>query len=161
VTEQQPPPQEQPRPAAGPATQKQAVKVDPAPVASAQACKRDEERLARLRASQSRDEVLRFEKELTCERLRPQVLRLRESLAARAEQPQDRGVTMNGVEQRAPVKIEPAPVASAQACKQDEEKLVRLRAAPVREDVIRFEKELTCERLRNQVLRLKESVGAN
>jgi hypothetical protein len=44
------------------------------------ACKRNDERLARLRASRVRDEVFKFERELACERLRPQVLRLRESV---------------------------------------------------------------------------------
>jgi hypothetical protein len=45
-------------------------------------CKYDEERLTRLRASLKRDEVVRFERELGCERLRPQVVRLWESLGA-------------------------------------------------------------------------------
>ena len=45
-------------------------------------CKPDEERLTRLSASLERDEVVRFEYELGCERLRPQVVRLRESLGA-------------------------------------------------------------------------------
>jgi uncharacterized caspase-like protein len=171
VTQQQPQQQERPRPAPGPTLpsrdQQAAVKIDPAPISQAQACKQDEERLARLRASQARDEVLRFEKELTCERLRPQVLRLRESLGfaqppvtQEPERP-NRGVTMYGLDQQAAVKIDPAPISQAQACKQDEEKLVHLRTTQVREEVIRFEKELVCEKLRNQVLRLKESVGAN
>jgi TPR repeat protein len=45
-------------------------------------CKYDEERLKRLRASLEREEVVRFDHELGCERLRPQVVRLRESLGA-------------------------------------------------------------------------------
>ncbi len=53
-----------------------------APISPADACKRDEERLVRLRASRARDEVMRFERELACERLRPQVVRLRESVAS-------------------------------------------------------------------------------
>jgi hypothetical protein len=48
----------------------------------AAACKRDEERLVRLRATQARDELIRLEGELGCERLRPQLLRLRESIFA-------------------------------------------------------------------------------
>jgi curved DNA-binding protein CbpA len=43
-------------------------------------CKRDAAHLAHLRISQERDEVVRFERELGCEKLRPQVLRLRESV---------------------------------------------------------------------------------
>jgi hypothetical protein len=60
----------------------QPTDVQPAPATQEQICKRDEERLVRLRASQARDEVIRFERELGCERLRPQVLRLRESISA-------------------------------------------------------------------------------
>jgi hypothetical protein len=48
------------------------------PVAS---CDQERARLAQLRASQSRDDVVRFEQELACEQLRPQVMRLRESLS--------------------------------------------------------------------------------
>jgi len=55
------------------------------PVAEEQACKRDEERLVHLRATQARDELIRFERELGCERLRPQLLRLGESILAQAE----------------------------------------------------------------------------
>jgi DnaJ domain len=43
-------------------------------------CKRDAAQLAQLRISQAPDEVIRFERELGCEKLRPQVIRLRESV---------------------------------------------------------------------------------
>jgi hypothetical protein len=132
----------------------------------------------RLRASQSRDDVIRFEKELTCERLRLQVLRLRESLGIEGDGQQAKAVQETPgpnaeaerqrlereaikVESTPAIKVEPTPASQAQACKRDEEKLQRLRSSQVREEVIRFEKELVCERLRLQVLRLKESVGAN
>jgi uncharacterized caspase-like protein len=62
--------------------QEAAAKAQSAPLPPHQACRRDEERLIRLRASRDRDEVLRFGRELGCERLRPQVVRLRESIAA-------------------------------------------------------------------------------
>jgi uncharacterized caspase-like protein len=62
--------------------QEAAAKAQSAPLSPEQACRRDEERLARLRASRDRDEVVRFERELACERLRPQVVRLRESVAS-------------------------------------------------------------------------------
>src|SRR5258706_12901098 len=62
-----------------------------APMTQEQACRRDEERLAGLRASQARDEVVRFERELGCERLRPQVVRLRESLSAEGERGRSEG----------------------------------------------------------------------
>jgi hypothetical protein len=57
----------------------------PLPVADEQACKRDEERLVHVRATQARDELVRFERELDCERLRPQLLRLGESILAEGE----------------------------------------------------------------------------
>jgi hypothetical protein len=43
-------------------------------------CKRNAAQLVNLRISQGRDEVIRFERELGCEKLRPQVIRLRESV---------------------------------------------------------------------------------
>jgi hypothetical protein len=147
----QPPPQN---------LEQQAVQVDPAPIAQPQACQRDEERLVKLRASQNRDDVVRFEKELTCTRLRAQVLRLRESLGGDPA-PSERGVTVHGAEPPAAVKVDPAPIARAPDCEGDEKKLVQLRASQVRDDIIRFEKDLTCDKLRLQVRRLKESVGAN
>src|SRR6202043_1196389 len=59
------------------------------PMTQEQVCKRDEATLARLRTSQARDEVIRFERELGCERLRPQLLRLRESIFAAGEREPD------------------------------------------------------------------------
>ena len=63
-----------------------AVKADTAtrgaPASAEDACKRDEERLVRLRTSRAREEVMRFERELACERLRPQVVRLLESVGS-------------------------------------------------------------------------------
>jgi Caspase domain len=53
------------------------------PVAAAEpqgACARDAERLAQLRSDPSLDAIARLDRELGCERLRPQLRRLRESL---------------------------------------------------------------------------------
>ena len=47
-----------------------------------QSCKEEAEKLAKLRISPSRDDVVRFEKALTCEKLRPQLARLIESIQA-------------------------------------------------------------------------------
>jgi hypothetical protein len=139
-----------------------------------QACKRDEERLVRLRASQVRDEVIRFERELGCERLRPQVVRLRESIATEGERaereaakppqtepqrPKADAEPQRAAEREATVKAPPLSVPQDQACKRDEERLARLRASQARDEVIRFERELGCERLRPQVVRLRESLG--
>ena len=57
---------------AAPATQ---VRSD-----AARSCKLAEARLAQLRAEPNREEVMRFARELECEKLRPQALRLLESL---------------------------------------------------------------------------------
>ena len=147
----------------------------PSPVLQEQACKRDEERLARLRASQARDEVIRFERELGCERLRPQLLRLRESVFAEGERSErDLGSRPQAEQQRpkadaqpqrpereGAVKVAPPSIPQDQVCKRDAETLARLRASQARDEVIRFERELGCERLRPQVVRLRESIGAN
>jgi hypothetical protein len=138
-------------------------------------CKQDEERLTRLRASLERDEVVRFERELGCERLRPQVVRLRESISAEEEhgdrearqQPQAEerrptaGAEMQKPERDASVRGARSPIPHEQICKHDGERLARLRASLERDEVIRFEYELGCERLRPQVVRLRESLGAN
>lgn len=142
-------------------------------------CQRDGERLARLRASPEREEVMRFERELTCERLRLQVVRLRESVGGAEpsasvvrSQPASGAVAAASANVEAETKMRdreagirvqpvagPAPVvASPEACKRDEEKLVRLRASRLRDEISRFERELGCEKLRPQVLRLRESL---
>ena len=140
-----------------------------------QICKRDEERLTRLRASPARDEVIRFERELGCERLRPQVVRLRESILAEGEGGDREAVQRRQAEQPRPTaaagpqnperdasaRVVPSSIPQEQICKRDEERLTRLRASPARDEVIRFEHELGCERLRPQVVRLRESLGAN
>ncbi len=74
----------EPRPPAPPVDS--APKVAPTQQAQAQpspaedTCTRDAERLARLRADPSADAITKFERELGCEHIRPQLRRLRESL---------------------------------------------------------------------------------
>jgi hypothetical protein len=55
-------------------------RMEAQPVQPAGACARDAERLARLRADPTMDAIARFELELGCERLRPQLRRLLESV---------------------------------------------------------------------------------
>jgi hypothetical protein len=145
------------------------------PMTQEQACKRDGDRLVRLRATQVREEVISFERELGCEKLRPQLLRLKESIAAdnaRADAPGAPQVTVPPRPQpqeasRADIAVQsPRPQsqpASAQSddCKRDEERLARLRASPALDQITRFEQELRCTRLRPQIARLRESVGGN
>jgi TolB-like protein len=56
------------------------LKMEAQPVQREGACARDVERLARLRADPTMDAIAQFERELGCERLRPQLRRLRESV---------------------------------------------------------------------------------
>jgi hypothetical protein len=74
----------EPRPAAAPAatTPQPAphVQAQAQPVSAEDACTRDVARLAQLRTEPNLDAITRFERELGCERIRPQVRRLRESL---------------------------------------------------------------------------------
>lgn len=131
-------------------------------------CKRDEERLVRLRASQDPDEAVRFERELVCERLRKQVLRIWESLVGDAPRPEAvaapprpaaKPADPQHPERDAAAKPAAPSLTQEQMCKRDEEQLARLRISQARDEVIRFEHELGCERLRLQVVRLRESVA--
>jgi hypothetical protein len=65
---------------AEPPEQPQSTESKTTAVSQDEICKRDAAQLAHLRINQERDEVIRFERELGCERLRPQVIRLRESV---------------------------------------------------------------------------------
>ena len=122
--------------------------------------------------------MIRFERELGCNRLRAQVARLRESvggeLTAAAALPTNPPTA--APVQPAETRAAPPPAAPAQqqvvvrdqvrslgpeqACKQDAERLARLRASRSLEEIAKFVRELSCERLRPQVLRLRESVEA-
>ena len=114
------------------------------------ACSRDEQRLARLRADPAPDQIVRFEKELTCARLRSQVLRLLESVSV---EPAVVAATGNATRQQ--VEAEPGP---AEACARDAERLQRLRAEQNPEEIRKLERELSCEQIRPQVQRLCDSV---
>ena len=129
-------------------------------------CKRDEERLARLRANPVVNEIARFEHELSCAKLRPQLVRLRESIATSEPRP-DNGTAPQATESKANPELsrsvtpaESSP-SSQEICKRDEETLARLRANPAPDEIARFERELGCPRLRPQVVRLRESINAN
>jgi hypothetical protein len=126
-----------------------------------QACRHDRERLERLRASPAPVEVARFAQEIVCEELRPQVLRLLDSPTpgvTTAIQGTQHGATEREAAVPQP-NTEPDPQRQDLACKREEERLVRLRADRARDDVVRFARDLACERLRPQVQRLLESLG--
>jgi hypothetical protein len=164
---------------------------------SDKACKRDEERLAELQAKPFRDEAVRFEGELKCSRLQPQVLALLDSLsrtpqsagtpapngaptattsareatppasapvsetnsAERASSPDEASPTTTSIGETTPPTLEP-PVTEAKsavsndACKQDEERLARLRTNPSSEEATHFAQELRCKTLRPELLAL-------
>jgi hypothetical protein len=120
--------------------------VDPS-----QACIRDKQRLAQLRAEPDMDQIVRFEKELACESLRQQVQRLRESIAGEPAVPP---AARNSARQQQ-VDAGPPP---AEACARDTVRLQRLRAEPNPEEIRKFERDLTCEQLRPQVQRLCDSI---
>jgi hypothetical protein len=120
--------------------------VDPA-----LACARDEQRLAQLRADPTPEQVAKFQKELTCPRLEAQVKRLLESVSADPQQP---AVAAPARE----AQVQP-PVAAAPNCASEETRLSNLRADPNAEEIRKFERELSCEHIRPQLQRLRESLG--
>src|ERR1700722_724323 len=132
--------------------------------ASEDGCKQDEERLAALQAKPSLNEALRFEDELKCSKLRPQLLALLDSLSQAlpsAEAQSRNGApsnTTSASEAGPPTAGAPASeatsAASDDACKQDEERMARLRTTPSREEAARFTEELRCEALRPELLAL-------
>jgi hypothetical protein len=133
-------------------------------------CKRDGDRLARLRSNPSSDEAARFANELGCEKLRPQVLGLMESLAhavpapAAAEVSNDASPDAKAADEAArPASPLPGTDVAAltpdETCKRDGDRLARLRGSPSGEEAQRFANELACERLRPQLQRLMESLG--
>ena len=152
------------RPAAPP------VGTEVAPLMLDEICKRDEERLERLRSSPSSEEAARFANELSCEKLRPQLLALIEDLGRPAPAAAAIGVA-NGEasDTRATNEADPPATPSADAqvaaatpddvCKRDEERLERLRRSPSSEEAARFANELSCEKLRPQLLALIEDLG--
>ncbi|GLR83551.1 caspase family protein [Bradyrhizobium iriomotense] len=129
----------------------------PAPAASqtVDPCVRDEARLARLRANPAPEEIINFQREVTCTRLRPQVQRLFESFAG------DTAPSSGGTPAPPTVPKQQAQnesVRSEDTCSRDMARLLSVRAEPTLEAITKFEKELGCERLRSQLRRLRESV---
>ena len=131
---------------------------------------RDGERLERLRNSPSSEEAVRFDNELGCERLRPQLLGLMATLGPLARAPAAAEVS-NGVspDTKATSEVarlaapspatEVAPSTPDEICKRDEERLDRLRSNPSGDEAARFANELGCEKLRPHLLGLMETFG--
>jgi hypothetical protein len=131
----------------------------PAPVAReaidpALACARDEQRLTQLRAAPSADQVARFQRELTCPRLEAQVQRLLESVSV-DPQPAAPAAAPPRPQQ---AQVQP-PAVATQNCASEEARLSNLRADPNVDEIKKFERELSCEHIRPQLQRLRESLG--
>ena len=127
--------------------------VDPAT-----ACTRDEQRLARLRAEPSRDQIANFQKELSCDRLRSQVQRLLESMMPEALQ-QAAPASPVTAPAKPQVQAQARPMSTEEVCLRDAAQLMRLRAEPSADAIARFDRELGCEQIRPQLQRLRESLG--
>jgi len=151
---------------------------------SAQACELAARGLMRLRADPKQEEAVRFAQDLTCEALRPQVLRLLESLgtslttasppaAVQASRPPTtptgtgqsdivipkHKIDVEETQARRSAGGRPEAKSDGQdTCRREEATLARLRSNPERDEVIGFARNLTCEQLRPQVTRLLESV---
>jgi hypothetical protein len=110
-----------------------------------ESCKRDEDRLARLRGSPSGEEAQRFASELACEKLRPQLRRLMESLGF-APPP-------------SPANSSAVGTSLTEVCTSQRAALDRLRKEPSAEAARQFWRDLQCERLRPQVHLLMESLN--
>jgi uncharacterized caspase-like protein len=161
----------------GPTTDKAIASRDPAATtppgpANPGYCDKEQDRLARLRSDLSKDAIDQFEREMTCERLRPQLARLRESLprnlesASKSQAPFSAAAVASTPSPALPVENEVRQAANAQptinqdeACKRDAIRLAELRAKPVASDIAEFDRTLACSKLRPQLSRLKESVA--
>jgi hypothetical protein len=113
---------------------------------SDESCKRDEDRLARLRASPSADEALRFQNELGCENLRPKLQRLVESLGFHAPAPP------------APADRSHSNPPLGQTCASERSALDHLRQEPSPAAAGLFWRDMKCNELRPQVRLLLESL---
>ena len=152
------------RSSAPPARPDGAVGTQLAALAPDEICQRDEEHLAQLRSAPSLDEAARFANELGCERLRPQVLSLMESLApipaqdaSTATPPGAQVESGTAYPASPPAGADVASPASEETCKRDEARLARLGANPSGDEALRFVKDLGCEKLLPQLQRLLDS----
>jgi uncharacterized caspase-like protein len=121
-------------------------------------CARDKTALTHLRAKPTREEAAQFARSIQCDELRPQLARLLESLGIAPVDPQ-RPAVVERSDAQSHETVPPTQRDAADPCKEDAEKLVKLRAKPVRAEVENFARDLRCQTLRPQVARLLESLG--
>jgi hypothetical protein len=142
----------------------------PASEATSDACKHDEDRLAELQAKPSLDEAVRLENEMECLKLQPQLLALLDKLiqapqSAGAQSPNGVPSNTTSASEAVPPTSEPPAseamsAASDDACKQDEERMARLRKTPSGEEAARFTEELRCQALRPELLALTAALAS-
>jgi len=132
------------------------------------ACKHDEDRLVELRANPSVEAAVRFDSELKCPRLQPQLPAILKQLSktGRVEAANQQTPAPDTMSTRAaapPASLPPASEVTAatsdDACRRDEERLGQLQAKPSIEEAVRFEDELKCSRLQPQVLALLDGLS--
>ena len=132
-------------------------------------CKRDEDRLADFRANPSINAAIRFDSELKCPRLQPQLSAVLAQLSraggsAEAMSREARAPDTTPTGTAVPSALgSPAPDAAAtvstDACKQDEGRLAELQAKPSLAEAVRFKGELKCSQLQPQLLALLDNVS--
>jgi hypothetical protein len=148
----------------------QPQETEAAALTPAEICKRDGDRLERLRSSPTSEEAAGFANELGCEELRPQLVGLMESLSFAAPAPAaaevsdgaspDARATSEAVVSGPPSPgTEVAALTLDEICKRDEDRLEQLRGSPTSEEAARFANELGCEKLRPQLFGLMENLG--
>jgi hypothetical protein len=132
------------------------------------ACKHDEDRLAELRANPSVQAAVRFDSELKCPKLQPQLPAILNQLSktGKVEATNQRVPAPDTMPPRSAAPPASSPPASEltsvtpdDACKLDEERLTELQAKPSRDEAVRLEDDLKCSALRPQVLALLDSLG--
>ncbi len=147
------------------ATKMEAAKTEAAPIVTAKTevavplspealCERDEDRLVRLRANPTNEEATHLASELSCEKLRPQLSRLMESLGFAVPPPPPVAPTAPPLAGQAAV----AERKPATDCASEQTALDSLRADPSIDAAQAFWRGLQCERLRPQARMLMESL---
>jgi uncharacterized caspase-like protein len=132
-----------------------AARTEAATLSPDQLCERDEDRLVHLRANPTNEEATHFASELNCEKLRPQLSRLMESLGF-AIPPPTPPAPANSPPAAQTVMAERKP---ASECASDQAALDHLRAEPSIDAAAAFWRGLQCERLRPQARMLMKSLG--
>lgn len=141
----------------------------PASIVDADPCRRDRETLDKLRREPNAEEIGRFMRTLRCEKLRPQLTRLWESVGAPGAPTATAGAAKLLPAQPGPERPAAPPQAAAaqpeiaarsslDPCDRERQALARLRAAPDLRAVDVLARDLTCKELKPQVMRLRESL---